>query len=371
MAKNGLPEISLTCREGHAFKTRARGGQPTKCPECRVSVWVPKDRPTVEGEFPRGDPLEGRWEAFSEPQEKGMDPSPHPCPECGSERLWEPGRTMLYCPECETQTLPPSIEAGYAQIALQNQRESAVERRAKKAEEMLKRMGFAAEKAEDIHTLRSFLEFVDPNRLPEDSPLEKVAVQFTSHLNHLIKEINRAETPEDLETAEEISNALLRKIKEHETVFRNAHEEADREDEEDYEEDDEGEYVEAEVIHDPNPRTPAVVPQRNYPGTYLPVRMDVPPSGPPQYRTPSVETFTQYAVKKAMERQALKKCQFDHFSLFTGGKVAYRRLYGADYPGGPYRPGRPEVYCCEQHWDSAVKWMESQGFPNSTFDELS
>jgi hypothetical protein len=48
----GLPEITLACREGHTFRTRARGGTSIGCPACRangfrVSVWVPVGRPEL------------------------------------------------------------------------------------------------------------------------------------------------------------------------------------------------------------------------------------------------------------------------------------------------------------------------------------
>lgn len=45
-----LPAITLECRNGHQFSTRAHGNQSVGCPLCkaggeRVNVWVPKARP--------------------------------------------------------------------------------------------------------------------------------------------------------------------------------------------------------------------------------------------------------------------------------------------------------------------------------------
>ena len=33
-----LPRIFVTCRNGHAFQTRARGGQAVNCPGCRAEA---------------------------------------------------------------------------------------------------------------------------------------------------------------------------------------------------------------------------------------------------------------------------------------------------------------------------------------------
>ena len=75
MTKTGLPAVMLTCRNGHGFMTRARGGSTVRCPECTVPKRVPADRPLTEraareladraavAEVPAaGSELADRWE---------------------------------------------------------------------------------------------------------------------------------------------------------------------------------------------------------------------------------------------------------------------------------------------------------------------
>lgn len=41
-----LPPVTLVCRNGHRFETRAKGGSTLRCPRCEAPKRVPRDRPT-------------------------------------------------------------------------------------------------------------------------------------------------------------------------------------------------------------------------------------------------------------------------------------------------------------------------------------
>jgi hypothetical protein len=135
LTRSPLPEITLTCGNGHPFTTRAAGGQTVRCKECGKSKHVPTDRPRTAKEAasyaaPRAD----------DHQDQGQpaDPEPDPsqeladrwqletpwsgsiaitktrtieCPECGGPLSWEPRRTLVYCPECKRIDLPPAVTA--------------------------------------------------------------------------------------------------------------------------------------------------------------------------------------------------------------------------------------------------------------------
>lgn len=129
-----LPEITIRCRYGHAFRTRAHGNQTVGCPKCRergkrVTVWIPKDRPRTERAargpapvFATGpDPeLTGRWErelpwTGQLAMLGGRDGDE--CPECEGPLLWEPGRTVTYCAVCQLAELPEAVAGHYERAA--------------------------------------------------------------------------------------------------------------------------------------------------------------------------------------------------------------------------------------------------------------
>jgi hypothetical protein len=45
MAVSSLPVVWITCRNGHDFDTRAKGGTTVRCKTCRIPKMVPRNRP--------------------------------------------------------------------------------------------------------------------------------------------------------------------------------------------------------------------------------------------------------------------------------------------------------------------------------------
>lgn len=97
MATSRLPEITVTCREGHDFRTRAHGGQPVNCPECRaggtrVKVWIRKDRPRTARELAEQGAIApvispGRPCMTAQPQDEEMERLEQAVAQLGEEDL--------------------------------------------------------------------------------------------------------------------------------------------------------------------------------------------------------------------------------------------------------------------------------------------
>ena len=373
MSNQRLPPIVLTCRNGHEVQTRARGGQAIKCPECRVAVWVPADRKTNEADSGSGDDaFTGRWD--SEPEftdEDALTKSGHQCQTCGTEQYWEPGRTMLICPQCRTSSLPPTIQKRYAEIEVRKTAPDPVAQIEKRQAEMRLRMKISEQRDRLIRVAEGWAEFVDPDRLENRSPLLDVCIGLESNLRHVIAELRKTTEPEELIAAKTLLSDLISKAKEHEYQIRSEHDRTEAEDDEDedqYDEDDEDEYVEAEIVEDDNPAQLSSY-QRHLLASRgqawdqrRPALPAIRPTAPPT----GMEILSKLAMQQAVKRATQTNCQFDHF--FT--RKATRKMWGASWPGEQLYQGRPVVYTCEAHNDAGIKWLESQGYENSTFEML-
>lgn len=380
MSTQRLPVVTLTCRNGHDVPTRARGGQAVKCPnqECRVSVWVPADRQTGEtGSGDEGDSFAHRWE--NEPEvsdEDSLTESPHSCETCGSVQYWEPGRTMLICPKCQTASLPPTIAKQYAEIEVRKTAPDPVAMVEKSQTEMRQRMRVTEERDRLIRVAESWAEFVDPDRLEDDSPISAICVGLESNLRHVVSELKRTIEPIEIVAAKSLLVEIITKVREHEVQIKDEHaraaanDEDDEDDEDDGYEDDESDYIEGEVVEDDNPA--GLSPYQRYllqNGAQRQPWNQVRPAIAPQ-RQPTVlsgnQVLSNIVVNRAIAQMTHKNCQFDHF----WGKRATRKMWGASFPGEPLYSGRPVIYCCEAHNDQGIRWLEAKGYPNSTFEML-
>lgn len=161
VTKSPLPEITLTCADGHTFTTRAAGGSVVRCKTCRRSKHVPVDRPRTAREAAAyvapgsaapapqdaagaepepGSELAGRWEAEAE-WSGGVDSiagGSAACSKCGTTVQWEPRRTLTWCPQCKRLDLPPAVsayqdrqQAERAQVAVRQVADPVAERAAR------------------------------------------------------------------------------------------------------------------------------------------------------------------------------------------------------------------------------------------------
>jgi hypothetical protein len=365
-----LPAVVLTCRNNHEVSTRARGGQAVKCPECKTSVWVPASRPTNENDSPAESDFAQRWKSQTQTDPAdALTESRYPCQSCGSVRYWEPGRTLLICPQCQTSELPPTVGQRYAEIEVVRKDPAAValERIDKHQTELKQRMKVVEERDRLIRITQTWIDFVDPDALESGSPLQTIAIGMESNLRHIVTELRRTEDPHEIVAIKSVLSELVGFVKQHDQQIRDERKRvAEDDDEDEYEddeyeddEDDEEEYAEAEVVQDSNPAGLSSYQRlllantqtwnQNRPALYPPRQPDLIP-----------------AVVATIPRVTAKNCQFDHF----WGKAATHKLWGADTPGGPLYQGRPIVYTCAQHYDKAVKWLEANGYPNATFELL-
>lgn len=382
-----LPEITLECRDGHSFRTRARGGQPIKCPKCRVSVWVPKSRP-VDGSGAAssgGSALAGRWLMEGEPDTSALvQPSGIPCPQCGRDLLWEPGRTLLLCVTCKDVALPPSIPEHYRRAELAARPAAAVDRAETLKAEVIKRMEFSQKRDKAVRAVNSWLRVVDPDALPAGSGLSELAVELDSNLRHMVRELGKAENGAELSAAVSVANELIEVVRSYRDRFDAEHERAEREesepddddDDDDDEYDDEPEddepaaeyrpdwlngYGHRQPYYTPDQKRLIQVPRQQIttPGALVPLHRNAVPANP--YLGLAADM-----AKMAERRQAIKWCAFDHF-FKTRATYQY---HGAVSPGGVRLQNSPVVLCCEKHRDNAEKWIGSHGWQNSTYQVL-
>jgi hypothetical protein len=214
-----LPEIKLTCRNGHTFASRARGSSSVSCPECRkdgdrVSVWVPKNRPrtitrsrAASGDGGQADAelaaMMARW--AREPAWDGTlrfrpgRPGRDECAECGELVQWEPGRTLIYCASCKRGGLPPAVTEHYARQA---QRSTQVATRGaavvNPAAERAVRVRVRAMAQRMTDRIGEWIDAFDPDGL--SGTAERLALDYQAELAAYLPEIKAAKTEDELAT---------------------------------------------------------------------------------------------------------------------------------------------------------------------------
>ena len=150
MTTSRFPEIVLTCRNGHQFRTKARGGTTVRCPTCKAPKHVPADRPRTAREVAalkaagsdgqdQDHEMAARWAA--EPEWDGRQLPDRPgrpgdaCLECGGPLTWEPGRTWTDCDTCAEGhggvSLPSAVIRHYerrAEVAVRAEPDKSAQR---------------------------------------------------------------------------------------------------------------------------------------------------------------------------------------------------------------------------------------------------
>lgn len=209
MTKTSLPAVMLTCRNGHGFMTRARGGSTVRCPECGVPKRVPADRPLTEraareladravvAEAPAaGSELDGRWEREAPWNDRlPMLTGRAECPECDGPLQWEPGRTVTYCPECKQVALPAAVAEHY-QRQSQHGAEVAIRTGPGAAEVRAARVRLNALKTRMTDRLDEWLEVFDPDDL--NGGPARIALDYSAELGAYRAEIKGADDEYEL-----------------------------------------------------------------------------------------------------------------------------------------------------------------------------
>src|ERR1017187_8586552 len=226
MTTSRLPEITVTCRKDHAFRTRAHGGQGVDCPQCRsdgerVKVWIRKDRPRSARELADHEAIDSagtaaparpdaelaaRWARESPWDGKarfapGRDGDT--CPKCSRPVLWEPGRTLIYCQPCKWGGLPPVVTEHYTRQA-QRSAEVAVRDAPDLATERAARVRLRAMAQRMTDHVGEWIETFDPDEL--NGQAERLALDYQAELAAYLPEIRQAKSETELiEIAAEIT----------------------------------------------------------------------------------------------------------------------------------------------------------------------
>lgn len=387
-----LPEIKLTCKNGHTFPTRARGGVAVACPECRrqnpgqprVTRWVPKDRPRTEREraglpatAPEPDPgLTARW--AREPAWSGKIPMAagrpgDECPGCGEALMWEPGRTVIYCSQCPRLSLPPAVAEHYEH---QERRTAAVATRTTPdaAAKRAARVRLAALKTRMTDQVDNWLNELDPDELT--GPVERMARDYQAELSAYLTEIKNAASEAELtEILADITEVLgraeaggvLDAIERHRQAVERQADEDERQAELAAQAEQEAEQERQEARRQAQIQASA---QRR--AIAPPPAARKPVTGPPTggYVGAAVtvigmmEARRQEKEKAAARLAQVGQCQYQHRKPVAPDRRYY--ISAADWSGnanGYEIQNSPAVLACRKHFAEADTWIEEQAAP--------
>src|ERR1035441_560984 len=208
MTISNLPEITLTCRDGHLFTTRAKGGITVQCKTCGAPKRVPVNRPRTAREMsaatarreaqPPADGVAPGWAA--EPARDGGSQlrtgrDSDTCQECGTGLLWEPGRTVVYCPDCQTATLPAAVTGHYERQAHRSA-EVAVRAAPDRSAERAARVRLRAIAQRMADHVNGWLDTLDTDGLRGNA--ERAALDYRAELTAHLPEIRDAESEAEL-----------------------------------------------------------------------------------------------------------------------------------------------------------------------------
>lgn len=229
MTISKLPEITLTCRDGHQIRTRARAGQSIKCQTCGAYKRVPAARPLTARELAATTAAEdrdqdhddtgemaARWE--SEPEWNGDQLPDWPgrpgdfCAECGGQLTWEPGRTWTNCDECAEQdggvALPAAVGAYYERQAARRS-EVAVRAAPDESASRSARARLRARKEMARECVGEWLETVADSGSYDRAQWQRQAAELAALLRGYLPEIDQAPDEATLAAVSQDVSALL------------------------------------------------------------------------------------------------------------------------------------------------------------------
>lgn len=401
MTTSRLPEITLTCGDGHRFTTRAAGGGSVRCKTCKRSTHVPVDRPrnakeaaayhaaTVDDhqdqEPEPGNELAGRWNAESAWPGKltfvpGRDQDE--CPECAGPLCWEPRRTLTYCTECKQIYVPTVITEHYARQASQST-EVAVRQRADPAAEKAARARLRGQIIKAERWATRWVETIGEPDSYDRAEWQESAEEFAAAMRGWIPEIRSAETEAELA---EVEQAIMAELinsqpgKDLQTAYNQSLERAEREEQrQQYAKDLAERQAQLEAAAERDRREEArrerqeaaersrVADQRKAVTSGTSTRPTIDP------------TIAQIAVdikawqdRRAKDIEEKGACQFKHWT----GQVPAERLFGVPARNlrgvdtGSPAPDTPQYRACEKHYDAAVQRLSREGHKDVVYWDL-
>lgn len=402
MTASKLPEITLTCGNGHQFTTRAAGGQTVRCKVCTKPKHVPTDRPTTakeaaayqaaavddhqdqEPERGPGAELAARWDREAEWTEVIKLVSGRPgdeCPECSAPLHWEPGRTMTYCTECNRVDLPAAVSAHYDRQDRQRS-EVAVRAAPNKSAERESRVRLRALKDQAGQSIRQWLETIANDECYDQVQWQRQARALAASLRGYLPEIADAADESELAEVTEEVGAILERDEGRSLLaaYDQAQERAERQQaarertaelaahQQKMAKQQERERIEAE--REARRRASEVDRQRKA------IASEARPRPAP---TPATVTMNDLAV--AMAAQRLKKekdleakgaCQFKH----TFGQAVAERLFGVPARAvynrmtGYSIANTPQYRACAKHYAEAEKRLNREGYADVAYWDL-
>lgn len=402
MTKSELPEITLTCGDGHPFTTRAAGGQTVRCKECQRSKHVPTDRPRTakeaaaynstatsghQDQAPASNPgadqarkLAARWQAET-PWSAKRDLTPRPgrdqdsCPGCGDPMLWEPRRTLTFCPECQKVDLPPAVSEHYRRQASQRS-ETAVMQRVDPMAEKAARARLRALISQTEQWANDWIDSIGDEDSYDRIQWKREAGEFAAILRGYIPEIRNSETQEELaEIKSHITSEILNS--ELGTALRTEYDQARNRAENRAmarQRAAEIEQAEAEAEAEAD-RQRAIMERSQQEVRQVATQRAITSGKGPSY----ADGFASVAM--AIERQRVRtalaieqrgQCAFKH----PLGPHPADRLYGVpdrDYQGamtGYSMPQSPQLRACSKHFGAAEAELNRQGYPDLTWWDL-
>jgi uncharacterized Zn finger protein (UPF0148 family) len=371
-----LPEINLTCRNGHTFPTRARGGATVRCKTCGTPKHVPVARPRTEREArdrasraaqaEAGTDLGSRWKDIS-PWDGLLAMLPgresDKCGQCGGPLQWEPGRTMVYCPECRKLQLPAAIAEHYARQA-QRSAEVAVRTAPDTSAQRRARVQVRRVAQQLTEGIEEWLDVLDPNGLPET--IARQARSYRAELSAYLPEIRSAITLADLNEISAELGTIITRINDEGVVdsigrYREA---AERQAEAAEREAREQAAIEAKKAREAREAKERAAIEARERAAIAAWQRKGPVEPEPKYLE-SVEILVN-AIKESQRNKKRKlaahgPCKYEH----RKPAIPARRYWMAiqDRQGnvtGNELPGAPAVVVCGKHFAAAEAWIQEQ-----------
>jgi hypothetical protein len=370
MTISNLPEITLTCRDGHLFTTRAKGGITVQCKTCGAPKRVPVNRPRTAREMSAAtarredqdpaDEMAARWAA--EPARDGGSQlrtgrDSDTCQECGTGLLWEPGRTVVYCPDCQTATLPAAVTGHYERQAHRSA-EVAVRAAPDRSAERAARVRLRAIAQRMADHVNGWLDTLDTGGLSGNA--ERAALDYRAELTAHLPEIRDAESEAELAaiaaditevTDRAVSSGAVAAIAEQREAAERAEQWRERE-----------RQAAAQAQRDQRDQErQAALAERAAPRVIQGHAEQLAITGPASNLVTMAGPLLKMAGRREARIERNGRCEFPHTLMraaatrqVTGTRSAYWDEHETDVGA---------VRCCDQHQADAITYIANLGWP--------